>query len=82
MGEEKAREIAKILTEGRWTHDYPITVEVARELGLKVTTDVPAEVYELMEMYPQPMMQRHPGVEFFPLPRKRTGNSEAVDFKY
>ena len=82
IGEEKAREIAKILTEGRWTHDYPITVEVAKELGLNVKTDVPPEVYELMEMYPQPMMQRHPGVEFFPLPRKRTGNSETVNFRF
>ncbi|WP_457549855.1 SDH family Clp fold serine proteinase [Archaeoglobus sp.] len=65
MKDEKAKEVAKILTEGRWTHDYPITVEVARELGLNVSTDVPAEVYELMELYPQPIMQR-PSVEFVP----------------
>lgn len=71
MGEDKAREVATILTEGRWTHDYPITVEVARELGLKVSTEVPEEVYELMELYPQPMMQRHPGVEFVPTPQKQ-----------
>ncbi len=71
LGDEKAREVAKILTEGRWTHDYPITVEIARELGLKVSTDVPPEVYELMELYPQPLMQRHPGVEFVPTPTQR-----------
>ena len=65
MGDEKAKEVARILTEGRWTHDYPITVEVARELGLNVSTDVPPEVYELMELYPQPIMQR-PSVEFVP----------------
>jgi len=46
MGEERALEVAKILTEGRWTHDYPITVEVAKELGLNVSTDVPPEVYK------------------------------------
>ncbi len=69
MGEDKAREVAKILTEGRWTHDYPITVEVARELGLNVNTEVPEEVYMLMELYPQPMMQRQ-GVEFVPTPPK------------
>ncbi|MET1123735.1 MAG: ATP-dependent Clp protease proteolytic subunit [Archaeoglobaceae archaeon] len=69
LGEERAREVARILTEGRWTHDYPITVEVARELGLNVSTDVPAEVYELMELYPQPMMQRY-GVEFVPTPKR------------
>lgn len=70
MDEEKAREVAKILTEGRWTHDYPLTVQELRQLGLKVSTDVPQEVYELMELYPQPMMQRHPGVEFVPSPQK------------
>ncbi len=71
MGEDRAKEVATILTEGRWTHDYPITVEVARQLGLKVSTEVPEEVYELMELYPQPMMQRHPGVEFVPTPQKQ-----------
>jgi len=79
MGEEKAREVAKILTEGRWTHDYPITVEVAKQLGLKVSTDVPEEVYELMELYPQPLMQRHPGVEFVPTPRRQ--EAEGIKIK-
>lgn len=67
MGEERAREIAKTLTEGRWTHDYPITPEKARELGLPVKTEVPPEVYELMELYPQAPGNR-PGVEFIPQP--------------
>jgi len=67
MGEEKAKELAKILTEGRWTHDYPITVEKARELGLPVKTEVPPEVYELMELYPQAPHNR-PGVEYIPQP--------------
>jgi ClpP class serine protease len=82
LGEEKAREVAQTLTEGRWTHDYPITVDVARELGLDVKTEVPPEVYELMEMYPQPLMQRHPGVEFFPLPRKKSESTEFFGFKF
>ena len=64
-GEEKARELAKILTEGRWTHDYPITVEHAKELGLHVETDVPPEVYDLMELYKQPTKQRGT-VEYIP----------------
>ncbi|ADT83881.1 MULTISPECIES: SDH family Clp fold serine proteinase [Thermococcus] len=66
-GEEKAKELAQILTEGRWTHDYPITVEEAQKLGLHVSTDVPEEVYELMQLYPQPMKQRGT-VEFMPYP--------------
>ncbi len=64
-GEEKAKELAQILTEGRWTHDYPITVEHAKELGLHVETDVPPEVYALMELYKQPMKQRGT-VEYMP----------------
>ena len=66
-GDEKAKELAQTLTEGRWTHDYPITVEHARELGLNVETDVPEEVYALMELYKQPMKQRGT-VEFMPYP--------------
>ncbi|CAD5245156.1 SDH family Clp fold serine proteinase [Thermococcus camini] len=64
-GEEKARELARVLTEGRWTHDYPITYEQAGGLGLHVSTDVPEEVYALMELYKQPMKQRGT-VEFMP----------------
>lgn len=67
MPEEKARELAKTLSEGRWTHDYPITYEEAKELGLPVTDQIPAEVYELMDLYPQ-TSQRRPSVEFIPVP--------------
>ncbi len=38
---DKALEVAKKLTEGTYTHDYPITVEAARSLGLNVSTEVP-----------------------------------------
>ncbi|MCD6559237.1 MAG: ATP-dependent Clp protease proteolytic subunit [Palaeococcus sp.] len=69
-GDEKARELAEVLTEGRWTHDYPITVEHARELGLHVETEVPSEVYTLMELYKQPMKNRGT-VEFMPYPVKQ-----------
>jgi len=67
MGVEIAREIAKALTEGKYTHDYPITVDEARELGLNVNTNVPPEVYTLMQLYPQALQQR-PGVEYLPRP--------------
>lgn len=68
MGEDKAKEIAKKLTEGYYTHDYPITVEEAKTLGLPVSTNVPPEVYALMELYPQAIQQR-PGVEYLPRPQ-------------
>lgn len=64
---EQAKTLAEILSSGRWTHDYPITVEEARELGLPISTDVPKEVYQLMNMYPQAGMGR-PTVEYIPLP--------------
>ncbi|GBC98922.1 hypothetical protein HRbin17_01441 [bacterium HR17] len=67
MPPERAEAIAVALTEGRWTHDYPISADEARELGLPVRTDMPDEVYELMALYPQPM-QRRPSVQYVPLP--------------
>ncbi len=67
FGEEKAREIAVKLTSGEWTHDYPITAEKAKELGLPVKIGLPLEIYELMELYPQARAHR-PGVEFIPYP--------------
>ncbi|MGH8682099.1 MAG: SDH family Clp fold serine proteinase [Burkholderiales bacterium] len=50
---ERAHATAKALTEGRWTHDYPIGVNAARGFGLKVSTEMPRAVYDLMELYPQ-----------------------------
>ena len=64
---EKAEELATAFSDGRWTHDYPITFEQARQMGLPVRDDMPKEVYELMELYPQTRQQR-PSVEFIPTP--------------
>jgi ClpP class serine protease len=64
---ERAAEVARALTEGRWTHDYPITVDEARALGLKVTVDMPPEVYEFMRLFPQPGARR-PSVEYVQTP--------------
>ncbi len=65
---EKADELARILTEGRWTHDYPITYEEAKNLGLHVTKGIPPELYQLMSLYPQPV-RHQPSVEYIPIPR-------------
>lgn len=65
---EKVEELAGILTEGRWTHDYPITYEEAVRLGLHVTKGIPAELYQLMSLYPQPI-KHQPSVEYLPIPR-------------
>jgi len=65
---EKADELARILTEGRWTHDYPITYEEAKNLGLHVVKEIPPEVYQLMSLYPQPV-RHQPSVEYTPIPK-------------
>ncbi|MFP4258321.1 MAG: SDH family Clp fold serine proteinase [Desulfovermiculus sp.] len=65
---DKAEEIAQLLTQGHWTHDYPITYANAREIGLPVTPDMPEMVYQLMALYPQPV-RRSLGVEYIPEPR-------------
>jgi ClpP class serine protease len=67
MPEDKAQELAKSLSDGRWTHDYPITFELAKNMGLPVVDAVPVEIYSLMELYPQ-SGQRRPSVEFVPIP--------------
>jgi len=53
-------------TEGRWTHDFPITVEAARQFGLPISTDMPPIIYELMDLYPQAGIGR-PSVTYVPL---------------
>jgi ClpP class serine protease len=66
---EKAAELANILTEGRWTHDFPITMEVAKALGLPVSGDMPKEIMELMSFFPQPT-RTTPAVEYLPISRR------------
>ena len=78
MDEKKSKKLATILTEGRWTHDYPITVDEARELGLNVSTELPEEVYKLMDLYPQPGQQKA-SVQYIPIPYRRPGNSHEAN---
>ncbi len=72
MDPDKARTVARLLSQGTWTHDYPITVEEARGLGLPVSTGMPREVHQLMELYPQAQMRR-PSVQYVPMPYGRGG---------
>lgn len=65
--QEVCQHFAEVLASGRWTHDYPISVEEAQELGLKVSTDMPQEIYQLMSLYPQ-AQSRRPSVEYIPVP--------------
>ncbi len=60
-----ATRIAHTLSTGTWTHDHPITPEVARLLGLPVKGGLDPEIYELMRLYPQPVRQQA-AVEYLP----------------
>lgn len=67
---ENVERIVEFLTTGQVTHDYPITVEEATDLGLPVTVGLPPSIYNLMELYPQPQGGR-PSVQYIPLPYDR-----------
>ncbi len=70
MDEEKANLIADYLTDGHFTHDYPITCEELSSLGLQICGDLPEEVYTLMDHYPQPAGRR-PSIQYIPLPYQK-----------
>jgi ClpP class serine protease len=72
MSEKQAAQVATVLSEGRWTHDFPITVQAARQLGLKVSTDMPRRVYDLMDLYPQGAGIK-PSVWYVPIRRPPAG---------
>ena len=75
MDEEQAEKTAVTLTQGTWTHDYPIDVDQIAALGLNVSTEMPSEIYSLMGMYPQPRTAR-PSVEYSPGPVYPSGPKE------
>ncbi|MBW4533960.1 MAG: hypothetical protein KME09_08465 [Pleurocapsa minor HA4230-MV1] len=66
---ENIENIIDTLTTGKITHDCPITVEEATELGLPITVGLPKSIYKLMEFYPQPQNIR-PSVQYIPMPYK------------
>src|ERR1700740_2184053 len=68
---EQAEKLAETLSTGQWTHDYPISAAQAKELGLRVNTDMPKEGMELSSLYPQPVRHFGGGVEYLPVPRQK-----------
>jgi hypothetical protein len=53
LPEQKANELAALIMTGQFTHDFPITVEQAKSVGLPISTRVPESIDELMDFYPQ-----------------------------
>ena len=66
MPEADAQKIAALITTGQFTHDFPITVERAKSVGLCISTDMPKSIYHLMDLYPQTGAGR-PSVNFVPM---------------
>lgn len=66
---ENIEKIIETLTTGKITHDCPITVEEATDLGMPITVGLPKSIYNLMEFYPQPQNIR-PSVQYIPMPYK------------
>lgn len=75
MDGDEARRLAERLATGTWTHDHPITADEARELGLPVSTEMPVEFYQLMELYPQPVRHTE-AVQYIPLPYRRADKKD------
>lgn len=75
LSKERAAALAVALSEGRWTHDFPITVDGARQLGLHVSTEMPPLIYQLMDLYPQSGEGR-PSVMYVPLRREATRGND------
>lgn len=67
--EARADELAALMAEGTWTHDYPITVDDLRRAGYPVTDQIPDDFLELVALYPQPVKQT-PTVEYIREDRK------------
>jgi ClpP class serine protease len=60
----QAREVARILSSGLWTHDHPLMPRELEGLRLPVKVGVPEEERQLLQLYPQP--RGRAGVEYFP----------------
>lgn len=66
LPKEKARALAALISTGQFTHDFPISVKLAKSVGLPITTDMPELIYSLMDLYPQSGEGR-PSVNYVPL---------------
>ena len=67
---EQASALAEKLTSGTWTHDYPIWASTGKTLGLPISNEMPNDVLQLLQLYPQPVrIQSGGGVEYLPVRR-------------
>jgi ClpP class serine protease len=70
LPDAKADELSRKLSEGNWTHDYPISADEAKGFGLNVNVEMPSDILDLLSLYPQPT-RTHGGVDYLPIRRER-----------
>jgi ClpP class serine protease len=78
LPKDKALSLAEVLSDGRFTHDFPIMVDSAKQLGLPISTEMPPLIYKLMDLYPQAGTGR-PSVLYVPLHQAGTRSSADPD---
>ncbi len=74
INQDQLTDLVRLLSEGAWTHDHPITYDAAKAFGLPVSSEMPSEFLDLLGLYPQPV-RRQPTVEYLPEPRRVEGTS-------
>lgn len=55
------------LVSGKQTHDFPLTFERGKQLGLNISDNVPKVIDQLMALYTQPPLEKR-SVEYIPTP--------------
>jgi ClpP class serine protease len=73
---QRARDVARLLSQGTWTHDHPLMAPDLELLGLPVRVGLPSEERALMDLYPQPR-GREAAVEYVSRRRREAERAEA-----
>lgn len=68
-------QLSDLLTQGAWTHDYPINCDQAAGFGLNISLDMPESIVELMRLFPQPV-RRASSVEAGSEPRDKSKRAQ------
>jgi ClpP class serine protease len=77
LGPQRAREVARLLATGTWTHDHPLQRAELETLGLPVRVGISDEERELLDLYPQPR-GREAAVEYVPAaPARRSDGARS-----
>ncbi len=75
--EDQIDEVIDNLVSGKYTHDFPITAEATCDImGRCAITELPREVYQLMDLYKMDKPQRK-GIEYVPLPSAPRGKNKS-----